>query len=194
MPIYVGDITLTGGTSLTATDASSNKTYQQDSSGRVLNPQTSANGVLTPLFNVGLGGAQAWVTLSGAVIFSYTGGNGYTNVGSCYNTSNGRFTAPWTGLYLFKSHIYCYGGNSTYGWYFQPMYSVNGSTTARRPGGELYRIRQYGLYASYGQDTDLCELIYLTAGDYVNVYLYNGGGSMQGYDYYSAWSGAYLGS
>ena len=193
MPVYVSNTTLTGGTSLVVTDASGNKTYQQNSAGQVLLPRTSANTSLNPLFNVGLGSNGAWVTLSGAVIFSYTGGSGYTNIGNCYNITNGRFTAPWTGLYLFKHHIYCYGNNSTYTWYFQPLYTVNGSSSLRRPGGPPIRIRQYGLYASYGQDTDCCELTYLTAGDYVNVSL-TANGTMQGLDSYSSFSGAYLGS
>ena len=155
-------------------------------------PRTSSNTALTSLFNVGMG-TDTWRNLGGVVIFNYTGGGGYTNVGSCYNTGNGRFTAPWTGLYLFKHHIYCYGPDSTYSWYFHPLYLVNGSATLRRPGGTPYRIRQYGLRADYGQDSDCCELIYLTAGDYVEVYTPRSG-TMQGYPPYSTYCGAYLGN
>lgn len=193
MPISINDVTLTGGTTLTATDASSNQIFYQDSSGRIAKPKTSGGATLTPLFNVGYNSA-GWTTMStGEVPFAYTGGNGYVNIGGCYNTTNYRFTAPWTGLYLFKGHIYHYYNSSTYGYYYHPFFLVNGSTTARQPGGSPYRIRQYGVYASYGGDSDFCELKYLTAGDYVGFYV-SIGGAMQGYGPYSAWSGAYLGN
>jgi hypothetical protein len=193
MAIDVNGTVLTGGTTLVATDSSSNKIYQQSIDGISSMPRTSANATVLPLFVVGMGTANAWIDLGGVVIFNCTTGNGYTNVGGSYNTTNGAFTAPWTGLYLFKHHIYCYGNNGTYTWYFHPLYLVNGSSTVRRPGATPYRIRQYGLYASYGQDSDCCELIYLTAGDYVQVYCPRSG-TMQGYDYYSTFSGAYLGN
>lgn len=192
MPIDVNGTIITGGTTVVATDASSNRIYEQSTGGVVNMPRTSAGAALTPLFNVGMN-AAGWTDLGGVVQWTYTSGSGYTNIGSCFNTANGRFTAPWTGLYLFKHHIYCYGPDSTYTWYFHPQYLVNGSYTTRRPGGTPYRIRQYGLYASYGQDSDCCELIYLTAGDYVEVYCPRSG-TMQGYGPYSAFSGAYLGN
>lgn len=175
------------------TDSSNNKIYQQTTGGVVLMPTTSGNATLVPLFNVGMGSEASWRNLGGVVVFNYTGGGGYMNVGSCYNTSNGRFTAPWTGLYLFRHHIYCYGPDPTPTWYFHPLYLVNGSQTLRRPGGTPYRIRQYGLYANYGQDSDCCELIYCSAGDYVEVYAPMSG-TMQGYPPHSATSGFYIGN
>jgi hypothetical protein len=195
MPIIINDMTITGGTTLTVTDASSNKVYYQDNAGCVMKPQTSANATLLPLFNVGWG-TGGWISMSTGgynVPAAYTSGSGYMNVGGCYNTSTYRFTAPWTGLYLFKAHIYHYYPDSSYGYYYHPFFTVNGGASTRQPGGPPYRIRQYGLYGSYGGDSDFCELKYLTAGDYVNWYTGVGGG-MQGYANYSAWSGAYLGN
>jgi hypothetical protein len=190
MPIISNNVTITGGTSLTVTDASSNKLYHQTSAGIVQKPSTSSGSIVTPMFNVGMG-TGAWRDLGGVVIFNYTGGSGYLNINGAYNTSNGAFTAPLTGLYLFKSHIYCYGPNATVGWYFHPLYLVNGSQTFRRPGGTPYRMRQYGLNADYGQDSDCCELIYLVAGDYVQVYTPRNG-TMQGYEAYSTFNGSYI--
>jgi hypothetical protein len=191
MPINVNGTILTGGTSLTATDAStSNVLYRQNTTGVVSKPTNSAGTIVTQMFNVGMG-TGAWVALGGVVIFSYTGGSGYLNVNGCYSTSTGAFTAPFTGLYLFKHHIYCYGPNATVGWYFHPLYLVNGNQEVRRPGGTPYRMRQYGLNAEYGQDSDCCELIYLLAGDYVQVYTPRNG-DMQGYEAFSTFNGSYI--
>jgi hypothetical protein len=190
MPINVNGTILTGGTSLSVTDASSNVLYRQSTAGVVSKPTNSAGTIVTPMFNVGWS-PGGWTNLGGVVIFDYTGGSGYLNINGCYNTSNGAFTAPLTGLYLFKHHIYCYGPNSTVTWYFHPLYLVNGSQVLRRPGGTPYRIRQYGLNADYGQDSDCCELIYLLAGDYVQVYTPMNG-TMQGFAPYCTFNGSYI--
>lgn len=193
MPIDINGTSIAGGTSLTVTDSSNNKLYQQDSSGRVLAARNSSDTNLLPMFSVGLDSSGAWTAINGYVTFTYTSGNGYYNIGSCYNTSNGRFTAPWTGLYLMQQMLYTYGGGTgTYTHYGHPLFTVNGSSTQRRPGGTPYRIRHYGLPVSYGYDTDCCEIMYLTAGDYVQVYFPSS--NMQYYGGYSSWSGAYLGA
>jgi hypothetical protein len=191
MPVNVNGTILTGGTSLSVTDASSNVLYRQSTAGLVSKPTNSSGTILTPMFNVGMG-TDTWRDLGGVVIFNYTGGSGYLNINSCYNTSNGAFTAPFTGLYLFKEHIYIYGiDGSVYTYYTHPMYMVNGSMTLRRPGGAVYRMRLFGLVASYGFDTDCSELIYLTAGDYVQVYCPRNG-TVQGYPPYSTFNGSYI--
>lgn len=192
MGLNIGGSQIDGtGTNFTITSSTGNKLLRTANDGTVFFPQSAANAPITPMFNVGWN-TDTWVDLGGVVVFTYTSGNGYFNIGNCYNTGNGRFTAPNTGLYLFKQHIYVYGNNSTIGWYVHPLFNVNGSTTARRPGGTPYRMRQYGFPASYSHDTDCCELISLTAGDYVEVNCPRSG-TIQGYRAYSAWSGAYLG-
>ena len=193
MPINVNGITINGGSTILVTDDSSNRLYEQSAVGIVNMPRNSAATTLLPLFNVGMNNS-GWTNLGGVVQWT-TGasGSGYTNIGNCFNTNNGRFTAPWTGLYLFKHHIYSYGPNSTIGWYYHPLYLVNGSSTLRRPGGTPYRMRNYGMPANYGYDSDCCELISLVAGDYVEVYTPRNG-TMQGYGPYSAFAGAYIGS
>jgi hypothetical protein len=193
MPIDLNGTLITGGTSVIAKDSSNNNIYQQLSTGEVMMPTTSEGAPLMPLFNVGWANVNAWSAINGVVPFAYTGGSGYFNVGGCYNTGNYRFTAPWTGLYFFKQHIYIYGNNATVGWYTHPLFLVNGSRSTRRPGGIPYRMRLYGLPANYGYDTDCCEQIYLTAGDYVQVEQPSAG-TVEGYQSYSAWSGAYLGN
>lgn len=192
MPIDVNGTVLTGGSSFVATDSSGNKIYTQASNGVVSMPMTSGGTTVLAMFNVGMN-TGGWTDLGGVVQWTYTSGSGYVNIGGCFNTANGRFTAPWTGLYLMRHHIYCYGPSSAYDWYFHPQYLVNGSYTLRRPGGTPYRIRQYGMRADYGQDSDCCELIYLVSGDYVEVYCPRSG-TMQGYGPYSTFNGAYLGN
>lgn len=194
MPIDVNGTILTGGTSLTVTDASINYLYQQDSSGRVLAARDIWGTNMLPMFSVGLGATNTWILVNGFITFTATTGNGYYNIGSCYSTATGRFTVPWTGLYLCQQNVYIYNGNgAVYNGYGHPLFTVNGSSTTRRGAYTPYRIRHYGLPGSYGNDTDCCELMYLTAGDYVQVY-FPTANTMYYYDSYSSWSGAYLGA
>ena len=195
MPLDINGTILTGGTTLTATDASNNRLFSQNANGATTLPQTAAGATLVPMFNVGTGTTLAWVPINGVVTHTYTGGNGYYNIGASYSTSTGRFTAPWTGLYLFQWTAYVIGLQDglaaiSYG---RPQFMVNGSITTRRPGGPVVRIRQYGLWNHYAHDADCCELIYLTAGDYVQPYL-EGVNTFYYYDAYGCWSGAYMGS
>ena len=194
-PIDLAGATLTGGTSLTVTDYTNNKIFQQTSGGYVMQPQNSSSSTLIPLFNVGAGsgGWSAWTAnVWSLVAHTYTSGSGYYNVGGCYNTGNSAFTAPFTGLYIFKSHMYIYEPSGNIDKYVHPQLYINGSATTRR-NTTPYRIRLYGMYSNYGYDTDFSEIVYLTAGDYAQIYVYSGNGSQQYYQQYSCWSGSYLG-
>ena len=196
MPLDIAGSKLSGGTNLLVTDASNNQLFQQDSGGRVLAARDSSGATRVPLFAVGVN-AGSWVAYAASswntLTPGYTGGDGYLNVGGCYNTTNGRFTAPWTGMYLFSSSTYLYCVNGNYTNYVHTMFWVNGGSNTRRPGGTLYRMRQYGFYGSYQHDGDICEPIYLTAGDYVDVrYYFNV--TLQIYGNYGFFSGAFLGS
>lgn len=196
MSIDVAGTIITGGTSLLATDSSGNKLYSQSSTGLSQFASDSSDNTKVPMFNVGYGtagwtdfGSPNWVVIP----FALTTGGGYYNVNSCYNTSTYRFTAPLTGMYLFTStnYVYCVNGNYTN--YIHPMFWVNGGSNTRRPGGTVYRMRQYGFYGSYQHDCDIGELIYLTAGDYVDVrYYFNV--TLQVYPPYGSFSGVYLGT
>jgi hypothetical protein len=95
---------------------------------------------------------------------------------------------------LFKGHMYIYGNATSYTWYTHPFFYVNGGAATRRPmAGAPYRMRLYGMQSSFGHDTDINELIYLTAGDYVTHGVATSG-TVQAFANYSCWSGSYIGS
>jgi hypothetical protein len=107
------------------------------------------------------------------------------NIGSCYNTSNGRFTAPVAGVYQFN------------------FYSIvldnyqNAAISFRKNGGAP--TSGYNLHFSPYQTTSVWDNVvyttslYLNAGDY--VYVTNSGGGSVNYhgDDWSSFSGYLVG-
>lgn len=79
------------------------------------------------------------------------------NNGSCYNSSNGRFTAPVTGLYAFTYKVRVNSSTT----YLHPALAVNGgdlnATYSIFDGNIQYKSVSHTHY------------LYLTAGDYVNA-------------------------
>jgi hypothetical protein len=141
-----------------------------------------------PMFVAGTNGNAAWwtyATSAWAKVNTYATTT-TVNVGNHYNTSTTRFTAPITGPYVFWSTGY---DRSTSYWH--PQFAVNGSTSTRRVNTP-YRMRQHGQVSNYVSDSQMQELIYLTAGDYVEVYYY-AGGTGQVYPRYMQYGGMYVG-
>lgn len=102
--------------------------------------------------------------------------NAYVNNGSAYNTSTYAFTAPVTGTYWFGHSSYSYKYTATNpDSYLHPTFLINGSTTIRQASQTTaYRLRLRTYYTgSYSGDTQINDIFYLTAGDYVQVYTYS---------------------
>jgi hypothetical protein len=96
-------------------------------------------------------------------------GNVPHNVGSHYNNSNGRFTAPIAGTYLFGSALWCSNSDQNSGQHLL-VFRKNGSESGF---GCNHRTYQNQLHAT------MC--ITLAANDYVTTGFASGsGGSVQG--------------
>ena len=109
-----------------------------------------------------------------------------------HNTGNGRFTVPVGGVYLVTAHTYILGAAA--GWYFHPMFWVNGVSNASRPNsaGAGCRIRLHGATAGYQSDSEIAEIILLVAGDYVQFYNFSNAAN-QYLPQYSRFEGYLLG-
>jgi len=104
------------------------------------------------------------------------------NIGSHYNTSTGRFTAPVAGKYLFTLNIYCYGGYNS-----AILLTVNGSQ---------YTVSDVTPYiaasaSSFSTTLGFTLVWELAAGDYVEVRA-RSGNSAQIYRAHSHFSGQLL--
>lgn len=137
--------------------------FKIDSAGRVTMPYQ-------PSFDV----SCSTRSVSGIINFDTV----YANVGSHYNTSNGRFTAPVNGSYYFYTSTIKNNSASVNRRYF------------RKNGGNVLNGRHLRLDSGqqYGDNGTLVGIIYLNAGDYVEVN--HGEGTSYGsneYDYFGGY-------
>lgn len=129
----------------------SNEVASIDSSGRLLTPsQPSFHAFPTSSFTTASGGSAA---------SPFTGSNFSStefNVGSCFNASNARFTAPVTGIYFFNLALYA---ATDPGVVLEAKFFVNGQEYRRfyvRAGDNINN-----------ESAGVTALIDLAAGDYV---------------------------
>ena len=135
--------------------ASGDEKMRIDSTGNITTP---AN----PLFiATGTGG---WTVVNGVNIINTSVFSENYDRGGNFTPSNGRFTAPVTGYYLFVFHSYT-RANDTSG-YVYPNFYVNGTLWTR---GSNTMIQHYVGHGDEDKGTCNTAHIYLTATQYVQV-------------------------
>ena len=135
------------------------------------------------------------VLLTGGAYNKISFTNAVYDDGSNFNTSTARFTAPVTGTYILEFHIYGDKANSTANTaYTHPLFYVNGSQISRQASNNVpLRLRtRTSLNAGYAYDTQINDVFYLTAGDYVEPYVY-ASSALRYFGYHSSFSGAFVG-
>ena len=130
-----------------------------DSTGRILTPAR-------PCFSAYRNTTSGTYYDSGDLVFDAT----TVNVGSCYDTSNGRFTAPITGAY----HLSCsigsiYDDNSGSQFaandWIQLQLKIDGASSNKNP-------KQYlRVNATFETGFAISHVFYLTAGQYVIAHI-----------------------
>lgn len=189
MPIITGNGTIEGGSSAFTIKNSSDATiFKRGIAAYGANSFGYYENAGIPAFVSGSASDPGWILPVGSggwgKINNYCTTTVY-NRGSHYSTVNTRFTAPLTGPYWFAFTTYLYTSS-----YVHPIFSINGGLTSGYY--TQYRIRGHGMVANYQQDAQIEEVMYLSAGDYCEVYWYSSGNSYH-YPYYSLFQGAYVG-
>ena len=129
-----------------------------DNQGRVTKPSN-------PSFQVRCSGVNN-INASGGYTVPYGGHSVQHNVGSHFNTSNYRFTAPIAGSYLFSASLRVddFSSNAQYSYITLKHYN-SGGTAQSDKGRDL--SSSTGNYKHHA----IVSVVYLAAGDYVNVQL-----------------------
>ena len=111
-------------------------------------------------------------------------GSTYVNTGSHYSTTNGRFTAPVAGVYLFFWSAIGNAAADVYRWFL------------RKNGGALgdIHLRQdtSGSGTAYATNGARVQIVSLSASDYVSIYYDSDGGTAAYYQGEYVIFGGYL--
>jgi hypothetical protein len=122
-----------------------------DSSGNVTTPSQ-------PYFSATCSGNSAYTTFSAGVTLPFN--STARNIGSHFNTSNYRFTAPVAGNYAFSAGVITNSANPV----GRPMFFVNGN--------QDYNTIKFGISGSNtagAGSTNTSAILHLNANDYVDV-------------------------
>lgn len=131
--------------------------------------------------NTGSGGVAMTNNASQKILARYA----VANVGSVYNFTTNRFTAPIEGFYLIYNTGYF--TVATTGNYIDCYLSVNGTFD------QVYRRQGYGITGGYSLDHNWSQVRFLNPGDYVEIFYYSGGTGNTAQPGYSNFAIVYLG-
>jgi hypothetical protein len=128
---------------------------------------------------------QGVTNTGGAIIWNYVG----FNQGGGLDTSNGRFTAPIRGIYMFSHFVGSYSTDPP-----AIRYQINGSdTNANNPLHLITGKNQNS--ALPGDSTNVATvMIKLDVGDYIYTIVASGTAAFQGNGGYGGFNGFYLSS
>lgn len=190
MPYYIGSTSLSSSTISPSGGAFTLSSTQLSTTGYVKKGVTkafSANGSTSGAYSngwqypysTGWAGSSNWQILTGPRI-GWTIDN--TQRGSDFNTSTGRFTASVSGWYVFHMSLYVLNDiatpyNTGEG-YVHPQFAKNGNLSWNN-GYTPYQIYAHGAAggnsggsSGYADGITNSAVMYLAAGDYVEIYLY----------------------
>lgn len=161
IPVHRSAVSLSGtidmymGTAQTVTigsDVSMDKVFSIDSSGRVTMPYQ-------PAFR-----AHTFTPLTGTGTIIYTVAS--HNIGSHYNVSNGKFTAPVSGVYHFDFSVLMEATSATD--YIRVLFAINGATDTRH--GDTLTGGSAGAFTNYNyHSVQMSNSFYLNANDTVEI-------------------------
>ena len=113
-------------------------------------------------------GNSSWTDINaGSTLNPYVFPNTAHNIGSHYNTSNGKFTAPVTGVYQLHWNIFCASpSNQTNAATIEFYVKKNGSTISR-----LHNKKGYGNMGDDQQVVNLSVIEQLSSGDEIMLFV-----------------------
>ncbi len=163
---------------------STNPAFRVDSAGSTLTPKQIG-------FMAGWSSDPGWQWLTHSTYATFQFNATNYNVGSCFNTANGRFTAPVNGTYLFHATSYFYKNSGFDGSYVYIWFSRNGNQNYLdvKVRGHVYTAGNYF-------SGEIAQYTYLNAGDYVEYVVYTSASndtSFEVYPYYGHFEGALVG-